>query len=437
MLAQDAGRAALSGAGDAAGDGGRRLHARRGRPAAPRDGGLATAGPDRRSFATSCATACWLAASPPSSPTRSIEQIRGFGEYGFPESHAASFALLVYVSAWLKCHYPAAFAAALLNSQPMGFYAPAQIVRDAVSHGVPVRAVDVNHSDWDCTLEDPLTPTLSPEGRGNISVPPSPLRGEGTGVRGKSPALRPSHQPSPQRGEGEKALRLGFRLIKGLPQTAGNALAEARGTGAYRSITDCARRTRLGRATLARLAAADAFGSLGLSRRTALWHVLSAGEELPLFAGLEEEHDTPALPQALMGDEVVADYDSIGLSLKAHPIGLLRRELTALEVTTSAELMNKSDKDIVRVAGLVLVRQAPVTAKGVIFVTLEDETGPVNLVVWANVWNRYRRIANSAVALLVQGRVQIASGVIHVVALRLEDLSEALQGITSRSRDFR
>jgi error-prone DNA polymerase len=165
--------------------------------------------------------------------------------------------------------------------------------------------------------------------------------------------------------------------------------------------------------------------------------VLSAGEELPLFAGLEEEQDTPALPEALLDEEVVADYDSIGLSLKAHPIGLLRRELAALEVTPSSELTKKSDKAIVRVAGLVLVRQAPGTAKGAVFITLEDETGPVNLVVWANVWKRYRRIAQSAVALLVQGRVELASGVIHVAALRIEDLSEALQGIASRSRDFR
>jgi error-prone DNA polymerase len=333
------------------------------------------------------------------------EQIRGFGEYGFPEAHAASFALLAYISAWLKCHYPPAFAAALLNSQPMGFYAPAQIVRDAVSHDVAVLPVDVNKSDWDCTLEAPLT------------LPSPPCGGNGT-----------------RRG---MALRLGFRLIKGLSQTAGTILTEARADGPYRSISDCARRTRLGRALLARLAAADAFGSLGLSRRMALWHVLSAGEELPLFAGLDEEHDTPALPEALLDEEVVADYDSTGLSLKAHPIGLLRRELVALDVVSSSELMKKPDKAIVRVAGLVLVRQAPPTAKGAVFITLEDETGPVNLVVWANVWKRYRRVAHSAVALLAQGRVELASGVIHVAALRLEDLSEALQGITSRSRDFR
>jgi error-prone DNA polymerase len=169
----------------------------------------------------------------------------------------------------------------------------------------------------------------------------------------------------------------------------------------------------------------------------ALWHVLSAGEELPLFAGLDEDHDTPALPEALLDEEVVADYDSTGLSLKAHPIGLLRRELAALDVVSSSELMKKPDKAIVRVAGLVLVRQAPSTAKGTVFITLEDETGPVNLVVWANVWKRYRRVAHSAVALLAQGRVEVASGVIHVAALRLEDLSEALQGISSRSRDFR
>jgi error-prone DNA polymerase len=315
------------------------------------------------------------------------EQIRGFGEYGFPEAHAASFALLAYISAWLKCHYPAAFAAALLNSQPMGFYAPAQIVRDARSHGVAVRPVDLNESHWDCTLEP--------------------------------------------------ALRLGFRLIKGLPQAAADVIASARQTGPFRSVSGVARRTRLGRALLARLAAADAFGSMGLRRRQGLWHVLSAGEELPLFVGLDEEQDAPELPQALLADEVVADYDSTGLSLKAHPIGLVRAQLDELEVLSSSRLMEKPDKATVRVAGLVLVRQAPSTANGTIFITLEDETGPVNLIVWSNVWKRWRRVASGAVALICHGRVQRASGIIHVMAQKFEDLSEALRGIASRSRDFR
>jgi error-prone DNA polymerase len=370
------------------------------------------------------------------------EQIRGFGEYGFPEAHAASFALLAYISAWLKCHYPAAFAAALLNSQPMGFYAPAQIVRDAISHDVAVLPVDVNKSDWDCTLERRLAEERT---EAQAETATSPVNGaqhlfalQSPGVNaGPKAAARQSPVNGAQEPAAVLALRLGFRLIKGLPQTAGTILTQARAAGPYRSISDCARRTRLSRALLARLAAADAFGSLGLSRRTALWHVLSAGEELPLFAGLEKEHDTPPLPEALLDEEVVADYDSTGLSLKAHPIGLLRRELNAIEVVPSSELMKKPDKAIVRVAGLVLVRQAPPTAKGAVFITLEDEAGPVNLVVWANVWKRYRRVAQSAVALLVQGRVEIASGVIHVAALRLEDLSNALQGIASRSRDFR
>jgi error-prone DNA polymerase len=248
--------------------------------------------------------------------------------------------------------------------------------------------------------------------------------------------IRPTANGKPVNDD-QVSLRLGFRLIKGLPQASANILSQARGSSPYRSISDCARRTRLGRALLARLAAADAFGSLGHSRRAAIWHVLSLGEELPLFAGLDEKDDTPALPQALLDDEVVADYDSTGLSLKAHPIGLLRSQLDALEVLPASVLAKKADKDIVRVAGLVLVRQAPPTAKGAVFITLEDETGIVNLVVWANVWKRYRRIAHAAVALFVQGRVEKASGVIHVAALRLEDLSETLRGLPSRSCDFR
>ncbi|MBY0522179.1 MAG: error-prone DNA polymerase [Gemmataceae bacterium] len=370
------------------------------------------------------------------------QQIRGFGEYGFPESHAASFAALAYVSAWLKCHYPAAFTAALLNSQPMGFYAPAQLVRDAREHHVEVRAVDVNVSEWDCTLEHmedcvaPLAPVLG---------------GEGMGVRGfheasaRSTPSPPSPRPRVQ-GRGEQdgkaaslALRLGFRLLNGFPQAAALSLTEARAAGGlFRSVSDLARRSRLSRALLARLAAADAFQSLGLERRTALWQVLSVGEELPLFAGLEEE-ETPLPPLAALplDAEVVADYDSTGLSLRAHPIGLLRADLRALRVMPASNLAAVANRSSVRVAGLVLMRQKPSTAKGTVFVTLEDETGVVNLVVWPRVWERYRRIARGAAALLVDGRLERANGVTHVCATKLDDLSEHLQGIACRSRDFR
>jgi error-prone DNA polymerase len=316
------------------------------------------------------------------------EQIKGFGEYGFPEAHAASFALLAYVSAWLKCHYPAAFAAAIINSQPMGFYEPAQIVRDLREHGVSIRPVDVNHSEWNCTLESP-------------------------------------------------ALRLGYRLVRGFQQAMAHKIAEAREQKPFRSLPDFARRTRLSRPVLARLTAADVFGSLGLNRRTALWHVLAIEDDLPLFPELETCNEAPSLPEMSLESHVLADYDSTGLSLKAHPVGLIRAQLKALRALTAAELAETKDKTAVRVAGLVLVRQRPGTAKGTVFITLEDETGIMNLVVWAHVWQRYHKVARQAVALLVEGRVERAGQVIHVIASKLEDLTDSLRRVLVRSRDFR
>ena len=319
------------------------------------------------------------------------EQIKGFGEYGFPEAHAASFALLAYVSAWLKCHYQAAFAAALLNSQPMGFYAPAQLVRDAREHGVTVHPVDVNHSDWDCTLES-------------------------SGAE----------------------LRLGFRLVKGFPKALAPAIQEARECGRFRSVPDFARRTRLSRVLLARLSAADAFGSLGLSRRTALWEVLAVENDLPLFSEIETTDDLlPCLPEMPLEQQVVADYDSTGLSLKAHPLSFIRPDLNTLHAVAAAELAAKPDKARVRVAGLVLVRQQPATAKGTLFMTLEDETGIVNLVVWPRVWQRFRKAVHQAVAVLAEGKVERSGEVIHVGVTKLEDLSHSLQQLAVRSRDFR
>lgn len=322
-----------------------------------------------------------------------FEQIRGFGEYGFPESHAASFALLAYASAWLKYHYPAAFTAALLNSQPMGFYAPAQLVRDAREHGVEVRPVDVNHSDLDCTLE----PT-----------PAGP------------------------------AVRLGFRLVKGFPTARAEALVEARRTRPFSSVADFARRARPGRPLAARLAAAGAFGSLGLDRRESLWHALCANEELPLFAGLDE-HDLPAPPLPVMPleERIVTDYDSVGLSLEAHPMSLVRPELDRLNAVPASAVAEAAHAAAVRVAGLVLVRQRPATAKGTVFITLEDETGTVNLVLWPRVWQRYRRAVQGAAAVLVHGRVERAGKVVHVMVGRVENLTESLGGIAPRSRDFR
>jgi error-prone DNA polymerase len=279
------------------------------------------------------------------------EMIRGFGEYGFPESHAASFALLTYVSSWLKCHYPAAFTAALLNSQPMGFYAPAQLVRDVQAHGVTVQPVDVNESDWDCTL-------------------------------------RPTQEGI--------ALRLGFRMIRGASEAMARCIVEARADRPFRSLPEFMRRTALSRASLVRLAGADAFGSLQLGTRPALWHALSRHEELPLFADLDDEAPAPHLPAVPLAEQIVADYDVTGLSLKAHPISLVRDELKRRRVSANTDLLNMPDKSAVRVAGLVLVRQRPGTAKGTTFITLEDETGIANVVVWPRVWERHRRLWPSA-----------------------------------------
>ena len=368
-------------------------------------------------------------------------QIRGFGEYGFPEAHAASFALLAYVSAWLKCHYPAHFATALLNSQPMGFYAPAQIVRDLQEHGIEVRAVDINASAWDCTLEPvflPSPPVLRGRGAGGEevaapeSVVPSKRLDSDEVVARASPSL-PAPLPLSTGREGRNALRLGFRLISGLSETVGRALEAAR---PYRSVCEVARRLRIGRAVLARLAAVDAFGSLGLSRREALWQVLALGENFPLFVDLDDDEPMPALPEMPLVSQVSADYQTIGLSLKAHPIGLIRPELERLQAIPAAKLKETDDKATVRVAGLVLMRQQPATSKGTIFMTLEDETGIVNLVVWPRVWERFRPIVRSATALLVQGKIERAAGVIHVMPSKFEDLSQSLRGLNARSRDF-
>ncbi len=336
---------------------------------------------------------------------RCFRQIEGFGTYGFPESHAASFALLVYVSAWLKCHFPEVFAAALLNSQPMGFYAPAQIVRDAREHAVEVRPPDVNASDWDCTLE---------------------------------PAAGSCF-----------ALRLGLRQIKGLAEAEARALVGARGNG-YAEVRELWRRAGLGAKPLEALARADAFGTLGLNRRAALWAVkglpragagsgaggAAGGVPLPLFAaaGEEERGEEPevVLPAAALSEEVVDDYRSLRLSLKAHPVSFLRDEFAAMGLVEAARLAELPDGSWVRLAGLVLVRQRPGSAKGVIFATLEDETGVANTIVWADVFARYRQVVLKASLLMVEGRLQREQTVIHLVAQRLTDMTDRLHALAQR-----
>ncbi|MDG4576134.1 MAG: error-prone DNA polymerase [Defluviicoccus sp.] len=320
---------------------------------------------------------------------RCFRQIEGFADYGFPESHAASFALIVYVSAWLKCHYPAAFACALLNSQPMGFYAPAQIIADARRHGVHVLPADVNASDWDCTLELAAT--------------------------------------------GGPVLRLGFRQIKGLREAEARAITAAR-SRPFASIAEIAARAGLAPRTLETLARADAFGSLKLDRRCALWAVLGLEEEpLPLFAPLfagagtrQEQEPAVALPPAPLGEEVSEDYRAFGLSLKAHPVALLRPRLDTEGYLPAARIAALKHEDRAKTAGLVITRQSPGSAKGIIFITLEDETGQANLIVKPAVFARYRGTVLGAQMIGVEGLVQRQGAVVHVLARRLVTLDPVL-----------
>jgi error-prone DNA polymerase len=354
---------------------------------------------------------------------RCFEQIKGFSEYGFPESHAASFALLVYASAWLKKHHPAAFAAALLNSQPMGFYAPAQIVRDAREHGVTVREIDVNHSDWDCTLEGP------------------------------------------------RILRLGMRLAKSMREDEARTIVASRASrGTFASIPQMRQRCGTSVGVLRALARADAFASMGMDRQHALWTIQSMRDDalplfeqemderdastaaadprdalspgtstMPRFDPLDEDARTPALPAIAPHRAVHQDYASTGLSLKAHPISFLRDRLTARKVILARDLA--SPKTIphgrrISVAGLVLVRQRPGTASGIVFITMEDETGIANLIIRPAIFEKFRSIARMSVALLATGRVERANDVVHVLVSTLESIDAWQPDLMSRSRDF-
>lgn len=317
---------------------------------------------------------------------RCFNQIKGFGDYGFPESHAVSFALLVYVSSWMKCHYPAAFACALLNSQPMGFYAPAQIVRDAREHGVELREVDVNFSEWDNTLE--------PAGSGF-------------------------------------ALRLGLRQVDGMTREAAEQLILARDEP-FASLPDLATRARLNVRMIRMLAAADAFRSVGQDRRAALWEsrALRNAPDLPLFQPGHDEGSEPLanLPAMPLCEHVVADYQTLRLSLKAHPMAFLRSSMTHQGFVRAADLDSIGNNRRVKLAGLVLVRQRPGSAKGVCFITLEDESGVANLVVWPKVMTAFRKVIMTARLMQVTGRLQRdpASGVTHIVVEHLQDRSEIL-----------
>jgi error-prone DNA polymerase len=386
-----------------------------------------------------------------------FNQIKGFGEYGFPESHAASFALLVYVSAWLKRHHPAAFAAALLNSQPMGFYAPAQIVRDAREHGVAVLPVDVNASDWDCALEDSRSPFSllaceqrpdaqlavgSPEtGPASPPRPDAPLAGEAPGHCSQASRLNdqvPNH--SATWGANGPRLRLGLRQIRGLARAHADRVVEARARcGRFASVPDFRRATSLPRHAIERLAQADAFSSLGLSRRQALWLALAIkDDDAPLFEEIDDSAREPAvaLPMMPPGQEVMADYATTSMSLKRHPLSLVRSILARERITTAAELPYVPHGRWVKVAGLVLIRQRPGTASGIVFVTLEDETGIANLIVRPDLYDRQRAAARHAMLLQADGYLEREGQVIHIMAKRLTDRSDLLAGHRFKSRDF-
>ncbi|MFO0835757.1 MAG: error-prone DNA polymerase [Phycisphaerales bacterium] len=332
---------------------------------------------------------------------RCFEQIKGFSEYGFPESHAASFALMVYVSSWLKRHQPGAFAAALINSQPMGFYQPAQIVRDAQEHGVTVRAIDVNHSDWDCTLED-----------------------------------------------AGAALRLGMRLVKGMSRAHADAIVSSRREhGRFSSIESLRRHCATPVGCLRALARADAFSSMGLDRQHVLWAIqpLHDADE-PLF----DSHDPPAaspaestdaerLPSLAPSRLVHHDYAATGLSLKAHPIAFLREQLSARHIERASDLDDASrfpHGSRAAVAGIVLHRQRPGTAGGIVFMTLEDESGKANLIVRPDVFEKHRAVAKLSMSLLVRGRVERNGKVVHVLVTDLESIDDWQPGLIARSRDF-
>ena len=321
-----------------------------------------------------------------------FQQILGFGEYGFPESHSASFALLVYVSCWLKCHTPAAFTCALLNSQPMGFYSASQLTQDARRHGVEVRPVDVNKSDWDSTLE----------------------RNE----------------------QEEAALRLGLRQVKGLSEKAGEAIVRQRQSG-YQSIQLLLERTGLNRCELSALAAAGALKSLAGHRHKVRWTVAGVEEPAPIFSSLDRFEAVPMLRRPTEGQDIVADYQSLGLTLGRHPMRLIRPHLDRYRYVSAEQLETLAAGRQLRIAGLVITRQQPGTASGVTFITLEDETGYSNLVVWKKTAEEQRDVLLNANLIGAQGELQKEGKVIHVIARKLFDHSELLGELVPGSRDFR
>lgn len=320
-----------------------------------------------------------------------FRQMEGFGEYGFPESHAASFAILVYISSYLKCHEPACFLAAMLNSQPLGFYGPAQLVQDAQRHGVEVRAVDVQHSSWDCTLEG-------------------------------------------------DAVRLGLRLVKGLSLAAAKRVVAARQHAVFASTQDVSLRCDLSVEGVRALASADALQSLSGHRRQQVWDAAALRSAPALLQGVPIDETALALPAAGEGEEVTFDYAAVGLTLRSHPLQLLREVLSKQKLLTAAQMRDYPSGRLVRACGIVTARQQPQTAKGVVFVTLEDETGSVNVIVWRSVKEQFRHVVYQSRLMAVYGvwqRDDESGGQVrHVVAKRVVDMTHLLGDLETSSRDF-
>ncbi len=329
---------------------------------------------------------------------RLFDQIKGFGGYGFPESHSASFALLAYVSAWLKCHHPAAFYVGLLNSQPMGFYTPSQLVQDAKRHGITVLPADINHSDWD-------------------------------------------HQLLPRPDHGQPPIRLGLRLVKGLNREAAKRIIDARQQQVFHQVGDLRRRAQLDKGNMEALAAADALASLSGHRHQTQWQIMALESSRPLLTTESRQHptdldDTVHLNAPSVAENVLADYHATGLTLREHPLALLRHQDPFNRCRKQTELSHWGNNRFVRVAGIVTCRQRPGTASGVVFLTLEDETGNHNVVVWPKVQEHFRQALMTAQLLLVKGTLECRDGVMHVIAGGLYDYSHALTALRVKSRDF-
>ena len=329
---------------------------------------------------------------------RLFEQIKGFGGYGFPESHSASFALLAYVSAWLKCHHPAAFFTGLLNSQPMGFYSPSQLVQDARRHGVTVLPVDVNQSDWD-------------------------------------------HQLLDHRQEARSPVRLGLRLVKGLSREGAQRLVEARQQAPFHQVSDLRRRAQLDKRDMEALADADALASLSGHRHQSQWQIMALEDARPLLRDEQFKdgrffNDGVQLPAPAVAEEVLSDYRATGLTLRAHPMSLLRDRAPFNQCKRQVDLAGIGNHRFVRIAGLVTCRQRPGSASGVLFLTLEDETGNSNIVVWKRTQQHFRQALMSGQLLLVTGTVETVDSVTHVIAGKLEDYTPELERLRLKSRDF-